>query len=117
MSNKIIEMLERCLNGSGCDNCDYVDNYVCTNCLLQDAIDTINHQKAEIDKLQNSLAISKKETRRYAMRTSDIIKEFAEIVKANKNKLFNYIYSDRGFDEQIDDLVKEAEKALKEMKR
>ena len=37
----------------------------------------------------------------------EAIKEFAERVKANKNKLFNYIYSERGFDEQIDNLVKE----------
>ena len=38
---------------------------------------------------------------------SEAIKEFAEKVKANKNKLFNYIFSSRGFDEQIDNLVKE----------
>lgn len=37
----------------------------------------------------------------------EAIKEFAEKVKANKNKLFNYIFSSRGFDEQIDNLVKE----------
>lgn len=38
---------------------------------------------------------------------AEIIKGFAEIVKANKTRLFNYIYSARGFDEEIDNLVKE----------
>lgn len=38
---------------------------------------------------------------------AEAIKEFAEKVKANKGKLFNYIFSSNGFDEQIDNLVKE----------
>ena len=33
--------------------------------------------------------------------------EFAELVKANKRKLFNFIYSSAGFDNQIDNLLKE----------
>lgn len=38
---------------------------------------------------------------------SEAVKEFAGLVKSNKRKLFNYIYSSKGFDEQIDNLVKE----------
>ena len=38
---------------------------------------------------------------------SDAVKEFAETIKANQRKLFNYIYSRDGFAEIIDNLVKE----------
>lgn len=38
---------------------------------------------------------------------AEAYKEFAELVKANKSKLFNYIYSSKGFDNQIDNLLKE----------
>lgn len=52
-ATKVVEMLERCIDGSDCDSCDYVDNCACKEYLLQDAIDLINHQKAEIERLSN----------------------------------------------------------------
>ena len=33
-------------------------------------------------------------------------KDFAEVIKANKDRLFNLIYTDMGFDAKIDQLVK-----------
>ena len=38
---------------------------------------------------------------------ADTIKTFAEKVKANRDRLFNYIYSGRYFNEQIDNLANE----------
>ena len=38
----------------------------------------IKESNAEIKRLQNSLAVSRKETKRYAMRKSEIIEEFVD---------------------------------------
>lgn len=45
------------------------------------AIEDFNRQQAEIERLQNDLAISRKETKRYAMRRAEAITEFAEKVR------------------------------------
>ncbi len=37
----------------------------------------------------------------------EAIKDFAEKVKENKHKLFNYVFTEKGFDEQIDVLAAE----------
>ena len=100
-------------------------------------LDLINRQQAEIEKLGKASGLLKyvseavhhtsvgdvdfvsKEAKDKAIKElidrlcniqtikAEAIKEFAEKVKTNKRKLFNYIYSNRGFDEQIDNLVKE----------
>ena len=79
-ATKVVEMLERCIDGSDCDSCDYVDNCACKEYLLQDAIDTINCQKAEIERLQ-------KENEQFA----DIGKLYSEIkvetIKKFKHKI------------------------------
>lgn len=51
----IVEALEKCIDCSNCDACDYVDNYACKEYLLQDAIDTICRQKAENAALHRKL--------------------------------------------------------------
>ena len=101
--NKIIEMLERCLNGSDCDNCDYVDNCACKEYLLQDAIDTINHQKAEINRLNKEVDRLSQCVLYHDGQIVDAIKEFAErlIDKVGFNSSIVDVY------EYIDDLVKE----------
>lgn len=79
--------------------------------LIFDALDLmgrliVERDKAnlEIYKLENSLAISKKETKRYAARRAEAIKEFAERLKDTKFKHGNdYII----YAENIDNLVKE----------
>ena len=79
--------------------------------LLRDVIDLINRQQAEIEGLQNGIEELNCELDMakdcIPEQRAEAIKEFAEQVKANKNNLFNYIYSSRGFNEQIDNLVKE----------
>ena len=60
--------------------------------------------KAEIERLQTE---KDNLIKTYSECQVANLKEFAEIVKANRRKLFNYIYSDTGFDNQIDNLLKE----------
>ena len=88
-NNEIIKALEICLNGDYtksqilvCEKCPLADEGDCTDLLKQDALSLINRQKEEIEMLENGLAISKKEIRRYitsckAVR-DEAIKEFAE---------------------------------------
>ncbi len=128
---EIIKALECCKNDD-CDNCPnaFVN---CYSNLAGYSLDLINRlqarvekcekverfadktiatQKAEIERLNKC---RKEEVEKLMFETDKVIteakveavKEFAEIVKANKRKLFNYIYSSKGFDEQIDNLVKE----------
>ena len=91
--------------------------------LLNDAICEINRLQADIKKLTSGKCVylSDDETTEYCVEgpcpnyktvaqiKAEAIKEFAEIVKANRRKLFNYIYSSKGFDEQIDNLLIEME--------
>ena len=48
---------------------------------IHHSADQINEQLEEIERLQNDLAISRKETKRYATRRAEAIKEFAERLK------------------------------------
>lgn len=114
--NEIIKALEKILELM-CNEGDLQ-----RSAIISKSLDLINRQKAEIERL-------KKENNQLAEDWSNVTiekdllfdeakaliekakvetaKEFAEIVKANKHKLFNYIYSSKGFDEQIDNLLKE----------
>jgi Fic family protein len=67
---------------------------------LENALNEINRQQAEIERLQNDLAISRKETKRYATRRAEAIKEY-------KEKLREHAYLDSGitgFQEMVVDL-------------
>ena len=88
--NEIIKALECCNRNGSCSKCPYdrasfEHEPDCASAMTADALDLINRQKAEIERLENSLAISKKETRRYAAQyqtiRSDVAKEFAEELK------------------------------------
>lgn len=72
---------------------------------------TIETANAEIEKLRNHIQegidLAKQIPETIAIIKDEAYKEFAELVKANKRKLFNYIYSSTGFDNQIDNLLKE----------
>lgn len=79
--------------------------------------DENNRLKAEIERLENSLAISKKETRRYAAQCqtirSDVAKEFAERLKSKHRRILDYdeagflAPTDIVYVETIDNLEKE----------
>ena len=115
---EIIKALE-CLFGCvDCRECLYSPRYefpLCQQQVAKDTRDLINRQQAEIEQLKKKVeelseVLSDSIRIKYKEVQSEAIEEFAEKVKANKNKLFNYIFSSRGFDEQIDNLVKEYEK-------
>ena len=133
--NEIIKALECCTTkGAKCSDCPAFKKVDRSDCkkYFRGAIDIINRQQAEIERLKECPKCIYEydgKTTEYCIQApcsnfktveqikSEAYKEFAEKVKANKNKLFNYIFSSRGFDEQIDNLVKEYEKGRRgEMK-
>ena len=84
--NEIIKALECCVEetSEACFKCalrltPYLD---CKTMVQKQALALINRQKAEIERLENSLAISKKETKRYVAQCqtirSGVAKEIAE---------------------------------------
>jgi hypothetical protein len=66
----------------------------------------VDEQQAEIERLQNDLAISRKETKRYATRRAEAIKEFAERLK-ERLKGNGGLYCVTTMNAKIDILVKE----------
>lgn len=118
--NEIVKALEchahRKERNLNCCDCDYIQHQDCSQRMSCDALDLINRQKAEIEKwkkncdeLYEQMSERQKAEVRIARRTgkAEAVKEFAEKVKANQRKLFNYIYSNDGFGAIIDNLVKE----------
>lgn len=68
----------------------------------------INRQKAEIERLNNNLNAMYATLSNSARATRhEAITEFAECVKKHQVMLFNEIYSNKGFADAIDNLVKE----------
>ena len=122
--NEIIKALECCVNNgypTGCQDCPYRGED-CNETLDADALDLINRQKAEIERLKNGLAISQKETKRilvtkggrgYGKTRAEAIKEFAERLKEKRRRIADY--DEAGFscqifvveEDYIDNLVKE----------
>lgn len=110
VGKEVIRALECCANGE-CDECPYQDDSPCKEYLNNAALDLINRQRAEIERLTieyagfrgaaNSLKMH------YNNARAEAIKEFAEVVKDNRNRLFNTIYSNYHFGGLIDELVKE----------
>ena len=110
--NEIIKALECCTNDDHCGDCFLV--YGLHDCkekqlnLLKDALDLINRQKAEIERLEGekSCIIEHLKGTRIRLKTAkaEAIKEFAE--RLNDTKFWNgneyVIYADN-----IDVLVKE----------
>lgn len=78
---------------------------------IDDILDLINRLQAEIEDKQTVIKEQGKIINGLVECQGKAIisayEEFAELVKANKSKLFNYIYSSKGFDNQIDNLLKE----------
>jgi predicted nucleic acid-binding Zn-ribbon protein len=53
--NEIIKALEQCEKQPYCDGCPYFAKIGCKKHLYQDALDLINRQKAEIERLGNEV--------------------------------------------------------------
>ena len=65
---------------------------------------SIEKFKVEIDRYKGVIKLLENDVKNSK---AEAIKEFAEKVKDNQDKLFNYIYSEIGFCAQINRLVKE----------
>ena len=75
------------------------------NVILRSAVD---YHRKESEKLKEAYAVYE-ETAGLKQAKAEAYKEFAERLKANRRNLFNYIYSSKNFDEQIDIILKEME--------
>ena len=122
--NEIVKALEVCDN-SFCEDCKYHDKlFNCRDNLIRDALDLINRLQAENERLtkENTILSQNADTAfqdglneaqdLYAEQVkteikAEAYKEFAEKVKKNQRKLFNYIYSEDGFGAIVDNLLKE----------
>ena len=100
--NEILRALECCGNGDFCNHCKYQDLKDCHRRLAKDALDLINRQQAEIERLQRLGASA---TRKMINAKSEARKEFAErvIEKIGFNCSLADVY------EHIDNLLEEME--------
>ena len=84
--NDISKALGFCFAVGDCDHCAYADK-PCQN-LMADALDLINRQKAEIERLKDMVAQNEGVLPRYEqLIKAEAIEEFAERLR---NKFFNY---------------------------
>ena len=102
IDNDIIKALEHCIDG--CNSlCPLHKNLDCRNRLCLNALDLINRQQAEIERLK----IEKDNLiRTYAECQAEAVKEFAERLKASyrENK---FAYDAECMCEEVDNLLKE----------
>ena len=113
--NEIIKALECCGSGHGnCNDCPYdVETCITTEgkiFLMKDALDLINRQKAEIERLEKDFMKCKLEKEMIHQVATEIqtvaIKDFAERLK-RKYESVDGQYIDRVLNTDIDNLVKE----------
>ena len=119
--NEIIKALECCTANNRCDTCPRLGMNCCMNLLIRNALDLINRQKAEIERLEKERASTAEYCLRKELKTelktaqSEIIKEFAERLKETITNAINTYYNSNSGGyylaedviEDIDDLVKE----------
>ena len=102
--NEIVKTLECCAEDK-CRECPLLNDDCGEVILCKNALDLINRQKAEIERLEKDRASLiehlKKSRKQTKTAKAEAIKEFAERVKVVVK--FNYIV----WDEQIDYIVKE----------
>ena len=99
----------------GCDNCPCKTEGKCSVRLgfdlEREVFNLLNRQKAEIERLKglskHHRILITELNNGIADAKAEAIKEFAEMVKKYQVMLFNEIYSNKGFSNAIDNLVKE----------
>lgn len=101
--NEIIKALECCSNAEPCTNCPYQKQCDETD-LAEIALDLINRQKAEIERLEKG---SLKEAMTFNSKTIANIK--VEAVKEFAEELIRRLYLKGDMVEEINNLVKEME--------
>ena len=110
--NEIIKALECCsVHPMKCKKCPYEGNECCTNAHRKDALDLINRQKAEIERLkgynENLQTANVALSNEILDIKAEAIKEFAERLAEKYACLYGY--RDGLLEGEIDDLVKEME--------
>lgn len=101
---EIIKALECCSNQkyiSDCEKCKYFA-FDCKDTLIEQALDLINRQQAEIERLKGWQDLLKAE--KHSLIKAEAVKEFAERLKAVSHP---YADTQMVFELQIDNLVKE----------
>ena len=109
--NEIIKALECCMYGHECEGCSYIGKGLCSDKMKKDALDLINRQQAEIERLNIKnkalTAITKNYDWKFAKAKSEAIKEFAKRFKSE----VAYCEADTDemiwFEKNFDNLVKE----------
>lgn len=88
---QIIKALECCMYGHECEGCPYIGEGLCSDKMKKDALDLINRQKAEIERLKAESQMADGYAEALVERTKvEAIKEFAkEIIH---NILPKYLY-------------------------
>ncbi len=83
--NDTIKALECCIE-SDCDNCPWHEQTACNEYMKQDALDLINRQKSEIERLNNhiqeGIELAKQIPEMIALAQAEAVKEFAERFEA-----------------------------------
>lgn len=108
--NEIIKALGCCCEDTYCDGCPYKNKDECITSLNADAINLINHQKAEVERLQKENHRFANIGKMYSEIKSEARKELADRLK---EELDDFYYS--GEDSilctlwMIDDALKELE--------
>ena len=121
--NETKKALECCVaeTEDACVLCPLHDERWCVSIRNNATLDLINRYEAEIERLENSLAISKKETKRYVANyetiKADAVKEFAEKLKQCMDTYADdwcwIEMSQISFEEMVDLLVKEFRRVKK----
>lgn len=115
MSDNEIKKALECCTDFKCENCPCEDNseFTCTEILMEDALDLINRQQAEIERLQKLL--DDKCDKCIARDRAEAIKEFADKLKSqfhiSCDYTCNYVRA------VINDLVKEMTEVKADDKR
>ena len=112
----VMRALEHCAKHhiNECKKCPYRNHNHCFGTLLADALALLREKDAEIERLRNALAISKKETKRYMtlhkQTRAEAIDEFADALE----KHFCHDPAFLGVEQRIImDVVKQKAKELK----
>ncbi len=123
---EIIKALECCMNGNNCGGCCPYDDEddtceECTSKLTKDALDLINRQKAEIERLRNSESTYRScyesLTNMYEEAKSEAIKEVLMTLDAEVESSNKYIreYDDSEVQKAYNQGLKKAYSIVKEM--
>ena len=104
--NEIIKALEHCKRPAGkhdCENCPYVlSRGMCTTNMLNDTIDLINRQKAEIDELQLKISSCNAEIEKFH-KIADRLKS-ANATKYSNGYQVGYTKAIKEFAERLKEL-------------